>query len=58
MLLLSKYLSLLRKIHLQRNERYGSDSTSQGAAVSNDCLNPIFDSNTIDNAISVGNGGT
>jgi hypothetical protein len=33
--------------------------TSQGAAVSNECLNPIFDSNTIDNAVGVGNcGGT
>lgn len=42
-----------------RNEGYASDSTSQAAAVNNDCLNPIFDSNIIDNAISVGNcGGT
>ena len=33
--------------------------TSQAAAVSNDCLNPIFDSNTIENAVGVGNcGGT
>ena len=29
------------------------------AAVSNECLNPIFDSNNIDNAVGVGNcGGT
>ena len=40
-------------------ERYSGDSTSQAAAVSNDCLNPILDSNTIDNAVGVGNcGGT
>ena len=38
-----------------RDGRYSGDSTSQAASVSNDCLNPIFDSNTIDNAISVGN---
>jgi hypothetical protein len=43
-----------------RNERYGAgDTTSQAAAVSNDCLNPILDSKTIDNAVGVGNcGGT
>jgi len=43
-----------------RNGRYGTgDSTSQAAAVNNECLNPIFDSNTIDNAVGVGNcGGT
>ena len=41
-------------------ERYSGDSPSQAAAVSNDCLNPIFDSNEdIDNAVGVGNcGGT
>ena len=40
-------------------ERYSGDSTSQAAAVSNECLNPILDSNTIDNAVGVGNcGGT
>ena len=40
-------------------ERYSGDSTSQAAAVSNDCLNPILDSNTIDNIVGVGNcGGT
>ena len=39
--------------------RYSGDSTSQVAAISNDCLNPILDSNTIDNAVGVGNcGGT
>ena len=43
-----------------RNERYGgSDTTSQAVAVDNDCLNPILDSNTIDNVIGVANcGGT
>ena len=41
-----------------RNGRYTGD-TSQAAAVSNECLNPIFDSNNIDNAVGVGNcGGT
>jgi hypothetical protein len=40
-------------------ERYSGDSTSQAAAVNNECLNPIFDSNNIDNAVGVGNcGGT
>ena len=40
-------------------ERYSGDSTSQATAVNNECLNPIFDSNTIDNAVDVGNcGGT
>jgi hypothetical protein len=40
-------------------ERYSGDSTSQAAAVSNECLNPILDSNNIDNAVGVGNcGGT
>ena len=38
-----------------RNERYGASDSSQAAAVSNSCLNPIFDSNTIDNAVGVGN---
>jgi hypothetical protein len=37
----------------------GGGDTSQAAAVNNECLNPIFDSNTIDNAVGVGNcGGT
>jgi hypothetical protein len=41
-----------------RDGRYTGD-TSQAAAVSNDCLNPIFDSNNVDNAVGVGNcGGT
>jgi hypothetical protein len=36
-----------------------TDDTSQAAAVSNECLNPILDSNTIDNMVDVGNcGGT
>jgi hypothetical protein len=38
--------------------RYTGD-TSQAASVSNDCLNPILDSNTVDNMVGVGNcGGT
>jgi hypothetical protein len=42
-----------------RNGRYSGDSTSQAASVNNDCLNPIFDSNTIDDGIGLGNcGGT
>jgi hypothetical protein len=37
----------------------GGDGTSQAASVSNECLNPILDSNTIDNLVGVGNcGGT
>jgi hypothetical protein len=41
-----------------KDGRY-SDDTSQAAAVSNECLNPIFDSNSIDNVVGVGNcGGT
>ena len=40
-------------------ERYSGESTSQAAAVSNECLNPILDSNAIDNLVGVGNcGGT
>jgi hypothetical protein len=34
---------------------FASDSTSQAASVSNECLNPILDSNTIDNIVDVGN---
>ena len=43
-----------------REGRYTGDTTSQAASVSNECLNPIFDSNEdIDNAVGVGNcGGT
>ena len=43
-----------------RDGRYSGDSTNQAAAVSNDCLNPILDSNAdIDNLVGVGNcGGT
>src|SRR5262245_15242471 len=38
-----------------KDGRYSGD-TSQAAAVSNECLNPIFDSNEdIDNAVGVGN---
>jgi hypothetical protein len=37
----------------------GGGDTSQAASVSNECLNPILDSNTIDNMVGVGNcGGT
>jgi hypothetical protein len=38
-----------------KDGRYSGDSTSQAAAVNNECLNPIFDSNSIDNAVGVGN---
>jgi hypothetical protein len=38
--------------------RYVGDTTSQAAAVSNECLNPILDSNTIDNVVGVGNCGS
>ena len=43
-----------------RYSGYDDGSTSQAAAVSNDCLNPIIDSNEdIENAVGVGNcGGT
>ena len=34
--------------------RYSGDGTSQAAAVDNSCLNPILDTNTIDNVIGVG----
>jgi hypothetical protein len=35
--------------------RYVGDTTSQAAAANNECLNPILDSNTIDNMVDVGN---
>ena len=38
--------------------RYVGDTTSQAAAVNNECLNPILDSNTIDNMVGVGNCGS
>jgi hypothetical protein len=43
-----------------KSGRYGTgDTTSQAASVNNECLNPILDSNTIDNMVDVGNcGGT
>jgi hypothetical protein len=51
--------SVITEDTLAREGRYTGDSTSQAAAVSNECLNPIFDSNTIDNAVGLGNcGGT
>ena len=37
-----------------KDVRYSGD-TSQAASVSNECLNPILDSNTIDNIVDVGN---
>jgi hypothetical protein len=37
-----------------KDGRYSGD-TSQAASVSNECLNPILDSNTIDNIVDVGN---
>jgi hypothetical protein len=37
-----------------KDGRYSGD-TSQAASVSNECLNPILDSNTIDNLVDVGN---
>ena len=37
-----------------RDGRYSGD-TSQAASVSNECLNSILDSNTIDNIVDVGN---
>jgi hypothetical protein len=37
----------------------GGGDTSQAASVNNECLNPILDSNTINNMVGVGNcGGT
>jgi hypothetical protein len=37
----------------------GKYENNQAGAVNNDCLNPIFESNNIDNAVGVGNcGGT
>jgi hypothetical protein len=37
-----------------KDGRYSGD-TSQAAAVSNECLNPVLDSNSIDNIVDVGN---
>ena len=37
-----------------KDGRYSGD-TSQSASVSNECLNPILDSNSIDNLVDVGN---
>ena len=40
-------------------KRYSGDKTSQAAAINNECLNPILESNTIDNAVGEANcGGT
>jgi hypothetical protein len=50
--------SMVLKDAFARDGIYSSDSASQAAAaVDNSCLNPIFDSNTIDNAFGVGNCG-
>ena len=44
---------------MQEREDIRATGTSQAAAVNNQCLNPIFDSEDIDNAVGVGNcGGT
>jgi hypothetical protein len=51
--------TLITEDAFAKDGRYSGESTSQAAAVSNECLNPIFDSNTIDNMVDVGNcGGT
>jgi hypothetical protein len=42
----------------RNNGKYSGDTTSQAAAVDNSCLNPILDSNTIDNVVGVGNCGS
>ena len=39
-----------------RNQKYSNDDQSRfGRSISNSCLNPVFESNTIDNVIGVGN---
>jgi hypothetical protein len=52
--------TVLEDVFAREGGRYsGGGSDSQAASVSNECLNPILDSNTIDNMVSVGNcGGT
>ncbi len=45
-------------VHARNNGKYSGDTTSQAAAVDNSCLNPILDSNTIDNVVGVGNCGS
>jgi hypothetical protein len=51
--------ALLTEDAFARNRYLTGSTTSQGAAVSNDCFNPMLDSNTIDNMVGVGNcGGT
>jgi hypothetical protein len=50
---------VITKDAFAKDGRYSSDSTSQAASVNNERLNPILDSNTIDNVVDVGNcGGT
>jgi hypothetical protein len=51
--------ALITEDAFARGEGRYTDDTSQAASVSNECLNPIFDSNNIDNVVGVGNcGGT
>ena len=45
-------------VFARNNGKYSGDTTSQAAAVDNSCLNPILDSNTIDNVVGVGNCGS
>jgi hypothetical protein len=52
-------LTTTDNVFARNDERYAIDGVSQSAVVNNDCLNPLFDSNTIDNAVGVANcGGT
>jgi hypothetical protein len=51
--------SVITEYAFAKSGRYTGDTTSQAASVNNECLNPILDSNTIDNIVDVGNcGGT
>jgi hypothetical protein len=51
--------TVLEDVFARDGGRYSGDRTSRAAAVNNDCLNPILDSNSIDNMVGVGNcGGT
>jgi hypothetical protein len=55
--LLAIWMIVGSPLRIAKSGRYTGD-TSQAAAVSNECLNPIFDSNEdIDNAVGVGNCG-
>ena len=48
-------LSLITEDAFAREGRYSSDTSQSVGIVSNYCLNPLFDSNTIDNVVGVGN---